>query len=301
MGTEQSLLLVIVVSCFLGVALLAYAGGNSLRDALQAGIVALRLRRQSLLLRTDRLQADVTPRVPAQRSPAKILPALVWLAAGMFVAALARDPLLSVYALVVGGFLAAISIRQARSRQSADVSKHLEDLVWRFKAIHSTSRSVIDSLEISANRLPDGRLKQAVLDGVARTRLARGDVTDNLKPLRAMGDSHVDQFVFILERIELSDTDTVQSVLTEFYSRLRTRRVLRGRARASMSAINLTRHVLEAGLAVATFLALSVPAMRAYYTGSLANRLLFVVVTLIGLTSSFYLGAEAQRVEETSL
>jgi hypothetical protein len=223
------------------------------------------------------------------------------MAAGVLGAALARDPLLSVYALGIGAVMAWRTGGEALSKQRAVVSEQLEALVWRFKAIHSTSRSVMDSLELSASKLPEGLLKQAVMDAVARARLARGDMQDNLKPLSELGDTHVEQFAFILERIELSDTDTVASVLSEFYDRLRTRRVLRGRARASMSAVNLTRNVLQGSLAAVAVLMLAVPDTRAYYTGTLANRLLFAVVTLVGLLAGLYLGAEARRVEETTL
>jgi hypothetical protein len=162
----------------------------------------------------------------------------------------------------------------------------------------------MDSLELAASKLDEAStLKQAVADCVARARLGRGDMKDNLKPLSEAsgGDPLVAQFVFILERIESSDTGTIGSVLNEFHERLRVRRVLRGRARASMSAVNLTRSILSLSLAVVVVLVMAVPDGRAYYAGSLANRLLFIVITLVGLIASLYLGAEAQRVEETDL
>jgi len=295
---EKHLVLVIVAAFALGTALVARIVLSTLGDVLSA--LVDRLRHRSPLLRLEAAQVTAPRRVAPTGRRAR-LGRLMWMAAGLLVAALARDPLLSVYALAFGGVMAWRSGGQVTTKQLTVVSEQLEALVWRFKAIHSTSRSVMDSLEISASKLPDGLLRQAVMDSVARARMARGDMQDNLKPLSELGDPHVDQFAFILERIELSDTDTVASVLSEFHDRLRTRRVLRGRAHASMSAVSLTRNVLQGSLAGVAVLMLAVPDTHAYYTGTLANRLLFVVVTLVGLVAGLYLGAEAQRVEETAL
>jgi hypothetical protein len=295
---EKHLVLAIVAAFALGSGLVAYLLLVVFGDVLSA--LADRLRRRSPLLRLEPGPVRVAHRV-APAAHRERLGRLAWMAAGVLGAALARDPLLSVYALGIGAVMAWRTGGEALSKQRAVVSEQLEALVWRFKAIHSTARSVMDSVEISASKLPEGLLKQAAMDSVARARMARGDMRDLLKPLSELGDPHVEQFTFILERIELSDTDTVQSVLSEFHDRLRTRRVLRGRARASMSAVNLTRNVLLGSLALVAVLMLAVPDTHAYYTGTLANRLLFVVVTLVGLVAGLYLGAEAQRVEETML
>jgi hypothetical protein len=295
--TEKQLLTSIMVAFALGAILVARIVLTAFGDVLSA--LVDRLRHRSPLLRLEQVQVRM-PRRSAPAARRTNLGRVLWMAAALCVAALARDGLLSVYALVIGGVMAWRSNGQA-TQQRAVMSEQLEALVWRFKAIHSTSRSVMDSLEISASKLPKGLLRQAVMDCVARARMARGDMQDNLKSLAELGDPHVEQFAFILERIELSDTDTVASVLSEFHDRLRTRRVLRGRAHASMSAVSLTRNVLQASLAAVAVLMLAVPDTHAYYTGTFANRLLFVVVTLVGLVAGLYLGAEAQRVEETTL
>jgi len=295
--TEKQLLTSIMVAFALGAILVARIVLTAFGDVLSA--LVDRLRHRSPLLRLEQVQVRM-PRRSAPAARRTNLGRVLWMAAALCVAALARDGLLSVYALVIGGVMAWRSKGQA-TQQRAVMSEQLEALVWRFKAIHSTSRSVMDSLEISASKLPKGLLRQAVMDCVARARMARGDMQDNLKSLAELGDPHVEQFAFILERIELSDTDTVASVLSEFHDRLRTRRVLRGRAHASMSAVSLTRNVLQGSLAAVAVLMLAVPDTHAYYTGTFANRLLFVVVTLVGLVAGLYLGAEAQRVEETTL
>ena len=295
--TEKQLLTSIMVAFALGAILVARIVLTAFGDVLSA--LVDRLRHRSPLLRLEQVQVRM-PRRSAPAARRTNLGRVLWMAAALCVAALARDGLLSVYALVIGGVMAWHSNGQA-TQQRAVMSEQLEALVWRFKAIHSTSRSVMDSLEISASKLPKGLLRQAVMDCVARARMARGDMQDNLKSLAELGDPHVEQFAFILERIELSDTDTVASVLSEFHDRLRTRRVLRGRAHASMSAVSLTRNVLQGSLAAVAVLMLAVPDTHAYYTGTFANRLLFVVVTLVGLVAGLYLGAEAQRVEETVL
>jgi hypothetical protein len=295
--TEKQLLTSIMVAFALGAILVARIVLTAFGDVLSA--LVDRLRHRSPLLRLEQVQVRM-PRRSAPAARRTNLGRVLWMAAALCVAALARDGLLSVYALVIGGVMAWRSNGQA-TQQRAVMSEQLEALVWRFKAIHSTSRSVMDSLEISASKLPKGLLRQAVMDCVARARMARGDMQDNLKSLAELGDPHVEQFAFILERIELSDTDTVASVLSEFHDRLRTRRVLRGRAHASMSAVSLTRNVLQGSLAAVAVLMLAVPDTHAYYTGTFANRLLFVVVTLVGLVAGLYLGAEAQRVEETTL
>ena len=295
--TEKQLLTSIMVAFALGAILVARIVLTAFGDVLSA--LVDRLRHRSPLLRLEQVQVRM-PRRSAPAARRTNLGRVLWMAAALCVAALARDGLLSVYALVIGGVMAWRSNGQA-TQQRAVMSEQLEALVWRFKAIHSTSRSVMDSLEISASKLPKGLLRQAVMDCVARARMARGDMQDNLKSLVELGDPHVEQFAFILERIELSDTDTVASVLSEFHDRLRTRRVLRGRAHASMSAVSLTRNVLQGSLAAVAVLMLAVPDTHAYYTGTFANRLLFVVVTLVGLVAGLYLGAEAQRVEETTL
>jgi hypothetical protein len=107
--------------------------------------------------------------------------------AGLALAALARDSVLSTFSVMAGAYVAWWFHRQHRSRQSAVAPEHLERLVWQLRAVYPLLPSAMDALEVSAARLPEGKLQRTAEECVTRYRAATltspGALAESLKPL----------------------------------------------------------------------------------------------------------------------
>jgi hypothetical protein len=224
--------------------------------------------------------------------------------AGLALAALARDSVLSTFSVMAGAYVAWWFHRQHRSRQSAVAPVHLERLVWQLRAVYPLLPSAMDALEVSAAKLPEGKLRQTAEECVSRYRAAtltaHGTLPESLKPLYDLGDPDARHLAFILERTGLSEPAAIYSALAELDESLRVQHLLRDWAWLGLFIVNLTRRVLEAVLVGAVALALTMPNTRMFYTGSLAARCVLMAFTVFGTALCLRLEAEARQVDAGS-
>ena len=224
--------------------------------------------------------------------------------AGLALAGLARDGVLSAFSVLAGACVAWWFHRQYRSRQSAIAPVHLERLVWQLRAVYPLLPSAMDALEVSAARIPGGKLRQAAEECVSRYRAAtltaHGTLPESLKPLYDLGDPDARHLAFILERTELSEPAAIYSALADLDESLRVQHLLRDWAWLGLFIVNLTKHILEAVLVGAVALALTMPNTRMFYTGSLAARLVLMAFTVFGTALCLRLEAEAGQFETGS-
>ena len=229
---------------------------------------------------------------------------VVALGAGLALAALARDGVLSAYLVVTGAYVAGWFHHQYRLRQAAVAHDHLEHLVWELRAVYPLLPSAMDALEVSAARIPDGKLRQTTAACVARYQAATlsdcGALAESLKPLYDLGDPDARQLAFILERTGLAQPAAIDSALGELDESLRVRHLLRDWAWAGLFIVNVSKRVLEAVLVGAVVLALTMPGIRAFYTGSLAARFGLMAFTVFEVAICLRLEAEARQVETGS-
>ena len=226
------------------------------------------------------------------------------LGAGLALAGLARDGVLSAFCVMAGAYVAWWFHRQHRSRQSAVAPEHLERLVWQLRAVYPLLPAAMDALEVSAARLPEGKLRQTAEECVTRYRAAtltaRGALAESLKPLYDLGDPGARQLAFILERTGLSAPVAIYYALAELDESLRVQHLLREWASIGLLIVNLTQRVLEVVLVGVVALALTMPNMRTFYTGSLAGRLVLMAFTVFGTALCLRLEAEAGQFETGS-
>ena len=226
------------------------------------------------------------------------------LGAGLVLAGLARDGVLSAFLFIAGAYVAWWFHRQYQSRQAAVAPDHLERLVWQLRAVYPVLPSAMDALEVSAARIPGGKLRQTVEACVTRCRAATltdcGALAENLKPLYGLGDPDARQLAFILERTGLAEPAAIDSALAELDESLRLQHLLRDRAWVGLFIVNLTKRVLETVLVGAVALVLTMPDTRTFYTGSLAARFGLMAFTVFEVAICLRLEAEARQVETGS-
>ena len=256
-----------------------------------------------MTLQRKRIWIDMTSRRSRLYRPINRESVLA-LGAGLALAVLARDGVLSAFSVIAGAYVAWWFHRQYQSRQAAVAPVHLERLVWQLRAVYPLLPPAMDALEVSAARIPGGKLRQAAEECVSRYRAAtltaHGTLPESLKPLYDLGDPDARHLAFILERTGLSEPAAIYSALADFDESLRVQHLLRDWAWLGLFIVNLTRRILEAVLVGAVALALTMPNTRMFYTGSLAARLVLMAFTVFGTALCLHLEAEAGQFETGS-
>ncbi len=222
------------------------------------------------------------------------------IAAGLAGAVLARDWLLSPYVVGLGLVVGVFLRRQSLAARGAENTDDVEHLVTMFRSIFAAQESLSVALSETVGELSPGRVQTAVQQVLSMFRV-RQNIDEATRPLLALGNPYITQFVFILTRLDTSDRETSLAALGELEERLRSRRRLRDRARTALVVLRLTVRTIQGGLLAAMLAVLVLPLWRSFYLGTLAHRVTFVVMTLLAMAASLFFDNETQRLEDQVL
>jgi hypothetical protein len=280
---------------------ITYAAADWLANVIEA--IAERLRRLTQTGRPTGLLGSVglqavslssrAMRVRRRLSPLPILMAL----AGVGGALLARDLLVSPALLALGLAGAFVLNAHAKGRQTRVEIEAVQTLVDNFESMFLVHRSAFAPLQEAVALMEPSRVREAVESALDRHRLGR-PTDECLRPLRSLGSQFADEFVFILERVPVSDETLTLDLLRRLSTRLRQRRTRANRAKVTTARLISTVRVLQGALAAALAASLWFDLWRAYWLASLGNRALFVAMVLAGLGMSAYFEQRVQGMQE---
>lgn len=295
--------LIVVASSLvaIGVACFALAAGDLVADLASAGAVAVRRRgaRGGLLGLRTWLLPDGPMRSDTGGAAAVadlIMPVAVG-AAGAIGAVLARDALLSPAILGIA-LVAAWTLRlRRRGREMRVALDSVQALVEAFQSSFAVHRSAFRPLEETVPYLPAGEVRSAVERAIARYHLNR-PLVECWLALRALRNAYLDEFTFILERIQTADMALTSGMLAKLATRLARQRARTNRARVTTARLRGTVRVLQGALAAAVGTSLTFDLWRSYWLASLSNRVLFVILVACGLAMSGYFEQRIQALSE---
>jgi hypothetical protein len=120
--------------------------------------------------------------------------------------------------------------------------------------------------------------------------------------LRRRSDNpYLNQFVYILERIEVARREAVLETLGDLIERLRRRQELRRQTDIDLTVITMqTRIILFISLGIILVIAL-VPGLREVYTGSLGGQVAFVAVVTVGAYTAYRIDRRVMALKERVL
>ena len=217
-------------------------------------------------LRSGPAQETATART--LRGPG-LRPMLPWLVGGGILAALARDPILSPWMLilgaVLGGWYRGFSARQAAVRE---ITPHALDLI---RGVGNFLRGAVGpALSAAAERLPEGIVRSRALEVYRAYTMGKPwevavRALSGLNPL-------LDRLALILSVASRMNEESIREALDELAEEVRRRQMLAAEAGVEMVILKMTvRFLLIANLA-ALAAVLLVPGWHDFFTSTLARR-----------------------------
>jgi len=241
-------------------------------------------------------QAGASTSVLPQRSAAALARSPIMLASvsgGLLLAAVWRHPILSPWFILLGGATGWV-LMSARSKTRREDLRQMETFIDMLRSVFTVGQSVFYSLEEAAEDMPDGVIKQAVLEAVRRYR-ADLDVERALAVLRAPGLPYLSRLALILTEVGRADEDAIRNALQDLQMQVRKSRQLRNRAQTVLTLTRLTLRTLQVANLAALAATTALPMWHQFYAERPA---MMVVATGMALAGSWYFAAEIKRLEE---
>ena len=190
---------------------------------------------------------------------------------------------------------------------------------WRTKAEAETALNA-EILKLVEEFESQYRLSPSIFQALTHARLKvaeplRGHVTAAVESFyvtasqkraftelrRRVPNSYLNQFVYILERSETARREVVQKALERLVARLRRREQLREKTETDLTVISFqTQIILILGIGLLFVMALS-RSLREVYTGSRGGQILFIILTTIGVLTTYYIDRRITSLKERVL
>jgi len=249
------------------------------------------------------MQGDLVEALPAGNSTRRSvvsLPALFPIlvaAAGLVGAIVASDWLLSPALLLIGlwgAYMFRTYQGKSERRQDAD---HIQSLIETFSSVWMVRQSVFAALEEGVCLLPDGAVRDVIVEADNRYRL-NAALVECLAPLHRLRSPHLDEFAYILERVATSDLEVTAEMLAQLKTRVKNQRARENRARVTTARLRSMVRVMQGALGAALVASLTLGLWRAYWLETFGHRLLFMALVLGGIGMSAYFEGRVNNLGE---
>lgn len=229
-------------------------------------------------------------------SPTLLFPA----AAGLALAALAHDGLLSPYLVGLGasGSLYLAYRQTLRARQG--IGDEVLRLVDAFVGLYRVNPATMTTLTLAAGHLREGPVRAAALAAVRHYETTR-DLHAALQRLAALDDPYLTRFVLILDQAGEQSPGEIGRLLADLQARLRRRWTTRLAAQGTFAALRGTLAVLTGALCVVIAVGVTIPLWREIHTASVVSRLAFIGLTTTATLAVAFFDRRMRLDEETLL
>jgi hypothetical protein len=211
-----------------------------------------------------------------------------------------RGPLISLYVFGVGVATAYYLARRSQRAEKIDVDQEIKTLVEGFRSIYRIKPAIFTALEQARDKVEEP-LKRYVTAAV-ETFYVTSSQRRAFAELRKRSDNpYLNQFVYILERIEVARREAVLNALGDLVERLRRSEELRRQTDIDLTVITMqTRIILFISLGIIFVIAL-IPGLREVYTGSLGGQVAFIAVVTIGAYTAYRIDRRVMALKERVL
>lgn len=232
--------------------------------------------------------ASRRPSAALTRSPVMLASA----GGGLLLAALWRHPVLSPWFVLLGAATGWV-LTSTRSHTRREDLRELETFMDMLRSVFTVGQSVFYSLEAAATDMPDGAIRQAVLEATRRYR-ADLDAERALAVLREPGLPHLSRLAAILTQVGRADESAIRSALQSLQNQVHKSRQLRDRANTVLTLTRLTLRTLQAANLTALAAVTALPMWHTFYADRPA---MLIVATGMALAGSWYFASEIKRIE----
>lgn len=232
----------------------------------------------------------------AARRPG-LRPLLPWLAGGVLLALLARDPILSPWMLALGaglgwwhrGFAARQAAARATVPQTLDLVRNLSGFL---------RGAVGPALSDAAERLPEGPVRERALR--AYRAYATGEPWETAVKALVGLNPLLDRLALVLAAAPRMDEKDVRDSLDALAEEAARREALAAETGAEMILLKLTVRFLMVANLVALAAVLLVPGWHDFFTSTLARRGTVMAANVLVAVSFVYFSEEIAALQETA-
>ena len=219
-----------------------------------------------------------------------------WIALAALAALLLFDPLLSPLALSVilaGGELYRAQVRSQHLRR---LDEDAANLIVQFSSRYPINRSLLRTLNDAVSTLPDGAVRRAAMNCVARLSMNQ-ETAKAVGPLRDSGHVVLARFAGLLADVQDTNQEVFLDTLRLLGEEVESRMELRQQSRQSLTLVRSTTRVLQVVVVAAALAASVLPNWRFYFVENARNWTLFVSMLGAAALGSFYVEAELRQLE----
>ena len=220
--------------------------------------------------------------------------------AGIILAVLARDWLLSPYLVVVGVGMAFFLRSKSDRKEQTVLTEQVKALVLLFRSRFSVGESPFAVLADVLEDLPEGRVRRAV-ERTVDTYRARGDADEALAVMRNVRNPFLSRLVMILDASGSAETEVILGELKELEDDLKNRDRLAGQARATLAMLKGTVSFLQVANLTAVITSVALPLWHDFFTSTLQRRGTFLAATTFLLVASLFFHQEISLQEDKVL
>jgi len=228
--------------------------------------------------------------LPVLRYPFPILAAVV-------LAIWIQDWLLSPIMIVVGAVISASLFTRLSRRYYNQITDELEMLILQFVSRYPLRNSVATALSEAADQLPKGVLRNAASNTATRLKLQDG--SNPYRDLLAIPHPVARRFAGVLMRAGFASPEVFLDLLGQLRKDTESRRELQQRVRRDLTLESATITILQVVLILSLIAAALLPSWRVYYTGSIANRVIYLTMVVVGVVGTVIGENEVRFLEES--
>ncbi len=218
-----------------------------------------------------------------------------------FIAYLMREgALISVYMIAVGGAITYYLASRALRYEQTELDREIETLVESFRNVYRIRPAIFSALAEARTKVHEP-LKSHVTAAV-ETFYVTSSQSRAFSELRERSDNpYLNQFIYILERIDAARQGAIINALQDLIDRLRRREELRRQTEIDLTVITgQTRIILIISVLLVIGIAL-IGQLRRAYTDSLTGQLIFVVVVSIAIYTAYRIDRRVMELKERVL
>ncbi len=206
------------------------------------------------------------------------------------------DWMLSPLMVVVGAVISSALFARMSRRFYHQLTDELEMLILQFVSRYPLRNSVATALAEAADLIPKGLLRDAAT-GTA-TRLKLQDSGNPYRDLLAIPHPVARRFAGVLMRAGFASPEVFLDLLNQLRKDTESRRELQQRVRRDLTLESVTITILQVVLVISLVAVILIPSWRVYYIGSIANRVVYMIMVGLGIIGTMIGENEVRYLEE---
>jgi hypothetical protein len=216
--------------------------------------------------------------------------------AAVILAVWIQDWMLSPIMVVVGAVVSSALFTRMSRRFYNQLTDELEMLILQFVSRYPLRNSVATALSEAADQLPKGMLREAAAS--TATRLKLQDSGNPFRDLMAVPHPVARRFAGVLMRAGFASPEVFLDLLGQLRKDTESRRELQQRVRRDLTLESATITILQVVLIASLAAVVLIPSWKTYYTGSIGNRVVYMVMVGLGIVGTVIGENEVRYLEE---